>query len=159
MTGRPRGAAKRPDSYRIGGYGVRTKSEIWLDNAAALYEESRQRQWSSATDIPWHTSEPLPDDIERAQCQLDTFLTEVEFVAADIRARWVATTSPDYFEPRMFLLSQIMDESRHLESPQARPRQRRRPYAAPRHHHQRRGRQHRPLSRVHRDVLPPSHIR
>ena len=44
MTGRPRGAAQRPDAYRIGGYGVRTKSEIWLDNAAALYEESLQRQ-------------------------------------------------------------------------------------------------------------------
>ena len=115
MTGRPRGAAQRPDAYRIGAYGVRTKSEIWLDNAAALYEESLQRQWSSATDIPWHTIKPLPDDIERAQCQLDTFLTEVEFVAADIPARWVATTSPDYFEPRMFLLSQIMDESRHLD--------------------------------------------
>ena len=115
MTGRPRGSAQRPDAYRIGAYGVRTKSEIWLDNAAALYEESLQRQWSSSTDIPWHTIKPLPDEIERAQCQLDTFLTEVEFVAADIPARWVATTSPDYFEPRMFLVSQIMDESRHLD--------------------------------------------
>ena len=33
MTGRPRGARARPDSYRIGGYSVRSKSEIWLDNA------------------------------------------------------------------------------------------------------------------------------
>ena len=115
LTGKPRGAASRPNAYRIGGYQVRTKSDIWLVNAAMLYEEALQRQWSSATDVPWHTIRPLPDDIERAQCQLATFLTEVEFVAADVPGRWVASTSPDYFEPRMFLISQIMDESRHLD--------------------------------------------
>lgn len=115
MTGKPRGAASRPDAMRIGGYGVRTKSDIWLSNASQLYEEGLQRQWSSATDIPWNTIKPLPDDIERAQCQLATFLTEVEFVAADVPARWVASTTPDYFEPRMFLLTQIIDESRHLD--------------------------------------------
>ena len=115
MTGRPRGSTKRDNSYRVGGYGVRTKSEIWLANAAGLYEEALQRQWSSATDIPWETIKPLPDDIERAQCQLDTFLTEVEFVAAEIPGRWVANTSPDFFEPRQFLVSQIFDESRHLD--------------------------------------------
>ena len=115
LTGKPRGAASRPNAYRIGGYQVRTKSDIWLVNAAMLYEEALQRQWSSATDVPWDTIRPLPDDIERAQCQLATFLTEVEFVAADVPGRWVASTSPDYFEPRMFLISQIMDESRHLD--------------------------------------------
>jgi len=115
QTGKPRGAASRPNAYRIGGYQVRTKSDIWLVNAAMLYEEALQRQWSSATDVPWDTIRPLPDDIERAQCQLATFLTEVEFVAADVPGRWVASTSPDYFEPRMFLISQIMDESRHLD--------------------------------------------
>ena len=115
MTGRPRGATARPNAFRIGGYQVRTKSDIWLVNAAMLYEEALQRQWSSATDVPWHTIRPLPDDVERAQCQLATFLTEVEFVAADVPGRWVASTSPDYFEPRMFLITQIMDESRHLD--------------------------------------------
>ena len=115
MTGRPRGAAARPNAFRIGGYQVRTKSDIWLVNASMLYEEALQRQWSSATDVPWETIRPLPDDVERAQCQLATFLTEVEFVAADVPGRWVAATSPDYFEPRMFLITQIMDESRHLD--------------------------------------------
>ena len=115
QTGRPRGAAARPAAFRTGGYSVMTKSDIWLTNAAMLYEEALQRQWSSATDIPWDTIKPLPDDIERAQCQLATFLTEVEFVAADVPGRWIASTTPDYFEPRMFLVTQIMDESRHLD--------------------------------------------
>ncbi len=115
MTGKPRGAASRRDAKRIGAYQVRTKSDIWLVNASMLYEEALQRQWSSATDVPWHTIRPLPDDVERAQCQLATFLTEVEFVAADVPGKWVASTTPDYFEPRMFLITQIMDESRHLD--------------------------------------------
>ena len=115
LTGRPRGAAARSSSYRIGGYSVRSKNEIWLDNASFLYEEALQRQWSSATDVPWHTIEPLPDDVEQAECQLATFLTEVEFVAGDVPARWVSLTTPDYFEPRQVLLAQVMDESRHMD--------------------------------------------
>ena len=115
QTGRPRGAAPRPGAMRIGGYSVRTKSEIWLDNASFLYEEALQRQWSSATDVPWHTIEPLPDDIEQAQCQMATFLTEVEFVAGDVPARWISQTTPDFFEPRQVLLCQVMDESRHMD--------------------------------------------
>lgn len=115
MTGRPRGATPRADSYRIGGYTVRSKSEIWLDNASFLYEEALQRQWSSATDVPWETIKPLPDDIEEAECGLATFLTEVEFVAGDVPARWIAQTSPDFLEPRNVLLAQVMDESRHMD--------------------------------------------
>jgi len=115
LTGRPRGAGHRPDGFRVGGYEVRDKQDIWLENAAVLYEEAVARQWSSATDVPWETIKPLPDDVEQAQCMLATFLTEVEFVAGDVPARWIAATTPDYFEPRMTLLAQVMDESRHMD--------------------------------------------
>lgn len=115
LTGRPRGAAIRPEVMRLGNYTVRTKSEIWLDNASFLYEEALQRQWSSATDIPWDSIEPLPDDIEQAQCQMATFLTEVEFVAGDVPGRWISQTTPDFFEARQVLLAQVMDESRHMD--------------------------------------------
>ena len=74
-----------------------------------------QRQWSSATDIPWHTLEELPDDIEAAECKLATFLTEVEFVAGDVPGRWISEITPEYYEPRMFLISQVVDEARHLD--------------------------------------------
>ncbi|MQA00646.1 MAG: hypothetical protein GEU80_15160 [Dehalococcoidia bacterium] len=115
LTGRPRGALTRPTAPKVGNYSIRTKSDIWLKNAAQLYEEAVQRQWSSATDIPWDTLEELPDAIERAECQLTTFLTEVEFVAGDVPGKWISQTTPDYYEPRMFLISQIMDEARHLD--------------------------------------------
>ncbi len=115
MSGRPRGAGERPDAYRVGAYGVRAKSEIWLQNATFLYEEALQRQWSSATDVPWHTIEALPDAVEEAECLLCTFFNEVEFVAGDVPARWVANTTPDFLEPRHVLLAQVMDESRHMD--------------------------------------------
>ena len=114
-TGRPRGALRRAGAPRIGSYRVKSKADVWMRNAAALYEEAVTRQWSSATDIPWETLRALPDDIERAECELATFLSDVEFVAGDVPGRWIADTSPDYFEPRMFLVSQIMDEARHLD--------------------------------------------
>ncbi|MPZ99438.1 MAG: hypothetical protein GEU80_08900 [Dehalococcoidia bacterium] len=115
LTGRPRGSLSRPTAPKVGNYSVRTKSDIWLKNAGQLYEEAVQRQWSSATDVPWEALEELPDDIERAECQLATFLTEVEFVAGDVPGKWISQTTPDYYEPRMFLISQIMDEARHLD--------------------------------------------
>ena len=114
-TGRPRGTLPREAVARVGYYSVRTKSDIWLRNAAELYEEAVQRQWSSAVDIPWHTLEELPDDIEAAECKLATFLTEVEFVAGDVPGRWISEITPDYYEPRMFLISQVVDEARHLD--------------------------------------------
>ena len=115
MTGRVRGSTPREGAFQVGYYSIRNKTDIWLQNAGSLYEEAVQRQWSSATDIPWETIKPLPDDIERAECQLATFLTEVEFVAADVPGRWVSATTPDYFEPRLFLLAQMGDEARHLD--------------------------------------------
>jgi hypothetical protein len=115
FTGRPRGALVRDGAPRVGDYRIRTKGDVWLRNAADLYEEAIQRQWSSATDIPWDTLAPLPDDIEMAECELATFLTDVEFVAGDVPGKWIAETSPDFYEPRMFLISQIMDEARHLD--------------------------------------------
>ena len=59
LTGKPRGAASRPEAMRLGNYTVRTKSEIWLNNASFLYEEALQRQWSSATDVPWDSIETI----------------------------------------------------------------------------------------------------
>jgi hypothetical protein len=115
MTGRPRGATARPDAYRVGAYSVHTLSEIWLENAEFLYEEALQRQWSSATDIPWHTLKPLPDAVEEAECLLCTFFNEVEFVAGDVPARWIAKTTPDYLEARNVLSAQVMDEARHMD--------------------------------------------
>ena len=114
LSYRPRGAAARPDVPRFG-YGVSERSDVWAENVSFLYEEAVQRQWSSATDIPWHELQPLPDDIERAVCQFCTYLTEVEFIAGDIPGKWVAQIPAEFLEAKLFLYSQIMDEARHTD--------------------------------------------
>ncbi|MCH8994084.1 MAG: ferritin-like domain-containing protein [Chloroflexi bacterium] len=114
MTNRARGVAKREGVPRSGYY-LDKKADVWSDNTTMLYEEAVQRQWSSATDIPWEGIEELPDEIERAMCQLCTFLTEVEFIAGDTPGQWVPRISNEHFETKLFLCSQIMDEARHLD--------------------------------------------
>ena len=100
MTYRARGAIARPGAQRFGP-NYQNKSDVWSENCIMLYEEATQRQWSSARDIPWETLEALPDEIERAMCQLCTMLTEVEFIAGDVPGQWMPFVS-------------AQDESRHL---------------------------------------------
>jgi hypothetical protein len=114
MTMRPRGAASRDVVPRLG-YFIRDKADTWSQNASLLYEEAVQRQWSSATDIPWEELRPLPDRVERAMCQFCTFLTEVEFIAGDVPGAWLPKISNEHYEVKLFLASQVMDEARHLD--------------------------------------------
>ncbi|MCH7836395.1 MAG: ferritin-like domain-containing protein [Chloroflexi bacterium] len=114
QTFRPRGAASRRGTPRVG-HPYKDKAEVWSANSAMLYEEAVQRQWSSATDIPWDEVKPLPDDLERAMCQLCTFLTEIEFIAGDVPGLWLPEVNSEYHEVKLFLLTQIMDEARHLD--------------------------------------------
>ncbi len=111
---RPRGAAARDAVPRVHYY-IRDKADTWAQNASLLYEEAVQRQWSSATDIPWETLRPLPDRVERAMCQFCTFLTEVEFIAGDVPSSWLPKISNEHYEVKLFLASQVMDEARHLD--------------------------------------------
>ncbi|MGH7988302.1 MAG: ferritin-like domain-containing protein [Candidatus Binataceae bacterium] len=104
-----------PEGLPSLGFTLNEKHECWADNAAELYEEAVARQWSSARDIPWHELEPLPDDLERAMCQLCTFLTEVEFIAADAPTRWMGRMNQDFLEVKLFLATQAMDEARHTD--------------------------------------------
>ena len=110
----PRGAAARDAVPRVG-YLLREKADTWSKNASMLYEEAVQRQWSSATDIPWEELTPLPDRVERAMCQFCTFLTEVEFIAGDVPSQWLPKISNEHYEVKLFLASQVMDEARHLD--------------------------------------------
>ena len=111
-----RGAAGRTSEKAAAPtYEIDDKAEVWADNAAELYEEAALRQWSSTRDIPWERLEPLPDDLERAVCQLCTQLTQMEFVAVEMPARWIGRVSRDFHEVTLFLATQVHDEARHLE--------------------------------------------
>lgn len=113
-----RGSVREPYRDRmpvIDDYVVTDRDEVWADNVITLYEEAKARQWNATRDIPWDELRPLPDDLEKATCQLCTFLTEVEFVAGDFPAKWMYRIPQDFLEVKSFLASQIMDEARHQE--------------------------------------------
>ena len=114
----PRGCVREPYRHEmpvIEEYTVVDKGELWADNIITLYEEAKARQWNATRDIPWNELEALPDDLEKATCQLCTFLTEIEFAAGDFPAKWMYRIPQDFLEVKSFLATQIMDEARHQE--------------------------------------------
>ena len=98
----PRGSVIDPDVPDMG-YTYNQKYQVWADNVVALYEEATARQWSATRDIPWDELKPLPDDLERAQCQIATLLTEVEMIASDFPAKWLWQMNQHFHEVKMFL--------------------------------------------------------
>lgn len=114
----PRGSVREPYAEKmptIDEYTVLQRYNVWSDNVVSLYEEAKARQWNASRDIPWSELKPVSEDLEKAACQLATFLTEVEFVAGDFPARWIYKIPQDFFEVKFFLTTQIMDEARHAE--------------------------------------------
>jgi hypothetical protein len=114
----PRGAVRdpyRPDMPTVPEYTLTDGGELWAENVITLYEEAKARQWNATRDIPWSELPKLPEDLEKATCQLCTFLTEVEFVAGDFPAKWMVHIPQDFLEVKSFLTTQMMDEARHQE--------------------------------------------
>ncbi|MFN8543496.1 MAG: ferritin-like domain-containing protein [Candidatus Binatia bacterium] len=112
----PRGAALPPGLPDLQA-DVNRKSEVWAYNVEGYYEEAMSRQWNATTDIPWDDlrKTDLPEDIGKAYAQLLTFLTEVEMIATDVPAKWMAHLNADFFEVKNFIATQAMDEARHAE--------------------------------------------
>jgi hypothetical protein len=97
------------------GYSVYEKQELWADNAGDLYEEAIQRRWRPASDIAWDALEPLPDDLERAICQLCTHFSEKAQLEADVIAGWEPQLSYGYHEVKLYLATVVFEGARHAE--------------------------------------------
>jgi len=115
QTEMPRGAVPITGVEGMG-YSIYEKQELWSENAGDLYEEAIQRRWRPATDIPWDTIEPLPDDIERAMCQICTHLSEKAQLEADVLAGWEPEISYGYHEVKLYLATVIFEGARHHEA-------------------------------------------
>ena len=114
QTEMPRGAVPVTGVEAMG-YTIYEKQELWADNAGALYEEAIQRRWRPATDIDWNSLEPLPDDVERAICQICTHFSEKAQLKADVFAGWEPELSYGYHEIKLYLSTVIFEGARHNE--------------------------------------------
>jgi hypothetical protein len=110
----PRGAIAEPGMPPYP-FTLNTKADVWADNIAGLYEQAKAQQWNASEDIPWDQLRPLPDDLERAVCQLMTFLAENEYAALYIPAKFLPRINARFVEPVLFLATIINDEARHIE--------------------------------------------
>ncbi|MEX2246914.1 MAG: hypothetical protein WEC75_09510 [Dehalococcoidia bacterium] len=114
QTEMPRGAIPIPGVEGMG-YSIFQKQEVWSDACAPLYEEAIQRRWRPATDVPWTTIGPLPDDVERAVGQICTHFSEKAQLHADILGRWEPEISYGYHEVKLYLATVIFEAARAFE--------------------------------------------
>jgi len=114
QTEMPRGASPIPGVQSMG-YSVHAKADLWADSAPDLYEEAIQRRWRPSLDVPWDTLQPLPDDVERAMCQICTELSVSALLTIDTLGKWLKELSYGYHEVKTFLATQIYEASLHFE--------------------------------------------
>jgi TusA-related sulfurtransferase len=96
-------------------FDVTDRTHAWSESAAESYEQATAGHWDGSSDIPWSELRPLNEDLERAVCQLMTFLAENEYSALYVPAKWIARIHPHFAETVLFLATQVRDEARHIE--------------------------------------------
>jgi len=114
------GLAPRGATIEAGGpqfaFPLKQKRDVWAQNLASVYKQAVANQWSAARDIPWKDLPKLPIELEHAVRQIMTFLTENEFAALYIPARFIPRIHPHYREVVEVLAMQVVDEARHAEA-------------------------------------------
>ncbi len=91
------------------------KEQVWSNPISVLYEEGKNLQWNATTDIPWNEIPELNPVLEKAICQIMTYLVENEFSALYIPGKFISKINPYYMEVPLFLSSLMNDEARHIE--------------------------------------------
>jgi TusA-related sulfurtransferase len=111
----PRGAVVEEGSPAFD-FTINSRAAVWATETADLYEQATANQWDASRDIPWGMLQPLPEPVERAVCQLMTFLAENEYSALYVPAKFLPRINPQFSEVVLFLSTQMMDEARHIEA-------------------------------------------
>ena len=91
------------------------KELVWSEPVSILYEEGKKQQWNATTDIAWNEIPELNPILEKAICQIMTYLVENEFSALYIPGKFISRINPYYMEIPLFLSSLMNDEARHIE--------------------------------------------
>ncbi len=111
----PRGARIERGGPEFG-FTLRQKRDVWARELNSIYSQAAANQWSAVRDIPWNELPKLPGDVEAAVAQVMTFLTENEFAALYVPARFIPRIHPHYREVVEVLAMQVVDEARHGEA-------------------------------------------
>ncbi|MGQ0656518.1 MAG: ferritin-like domain-containing protein [Chromatiales bacterium] len=96
-------------------FSLNSKTAVWTDEAARLYEQATASQWDPKTAIDWQAPRNAPAEIEEAVVQIMTYLIENEQAALLVPARFLAQIHPHFREVTQVLAMQVAEEARHVE--------------------------------------------
>ncbi len=88
---------------------------VWSDDVTQLVDGASAAQWDASRDIPWSDARALPEFLERAVCQVVTFIAQNEYAAYYVPARFIGRINPEYVEVLLWLAGHVHDEARHIE--------------------------------------------
>jgi len=113
----PRGSHPNFDNYLPGSYTIFDKSEVWAEGVDVLYEDAIRDRWIPATDLDWANGlKELPEEIERAMCQLCTTYSSHGLVEQKIIAKWFEPISYGFHDVMLFLGTQVYDAGHKVEA-------------------------------------------
>lgn len=111
----PLGSHPTPGSYAPGSYTVYDKSEVWAEGVDELYEEAIREHWIPATDINWAGLEAMPDDLERAICQVCTTFSQHGLSEAKLLGTWEEKIAYGFHDVKDYLATWLFDAGRKVE--------------------------------------------
>ena len=113
----PLGSHPDTNAYIPGSYYIFEKAEVWAVGVDQLYEDAIRERWIPATDLPWAEGlKELPEEIERAVCQLATIYSANGLVEQKIIAKWLEPISYGFHDVMLFLGTQIYDAGHKVEA-------------------------------------------
>ena len=112
----PRGTEALPGPILPASYSIFDKSEVWAEGSDVLYEDAIRDRWVPATDLDWEGGlADLPEEMEKAVCQICTSYSNNGLVEQKIISRWLEEISYGYHEVKLFLATQVYDAGRKVE--------------------------------------------
>jgi hypothetical protein len=113
----PLGAHPDPSNYLPGSYHIYEKTEVWAEGVDHLYEEAIRNRWVPATDLPWSDGlKELPDELEKAICQLATVYSNNALTEQKIIAKWLEPIAYGFHDVMFFLGTQVYDAGHKMEA-------------------------------------------
>ena len=113
----PLGAHPDFNNYGPGSYTIYDKVEVWADGVDELYEDAIRNRWIPATDLTWKEGlRDLPEELERATCQLATIYSSHGLVEQKIISKWFEDISYGFHDVKLFLGTQVYDAGHKVEA-------------------------------------------
>ncbi|OAI38541.1 hypothetical protein AYO38_09540 [bacterium SCGC AG-212-C10] len=111
----PLGSHPDPENYVPGNYHIFEKSEVWAEGVDELYEQGIRERWIPASDLDWASLKELPEEGERAVCQLATVYSSNGLVEQKIISKWFEAISYGFHDVKLFLGTQVYDAGHKVE--------------------------------------------